>query len=131
MEDIGEVLKLLRGKAREVEIVLAASWKYDFLREAAKQAEAGTKLREALGRAIRALPKELRAEAGRLMPKIVKDPRVLNLLVPREVEERAIREAREFLEKELGVKIVIALEEESKEPKARQALPAKPAIIVR
>ena len=131
MEDIGEVLKLLRSRAREVEVVLAASWKYDFLREAAKQAEAGAKLREALGKVIRALPKELRAEAGRLMPRIVKDPRVLNLLVPREVEERAIREAREFLEKELGVKMVIALEEESKEPKARQALPAKPAIIVR
>ncbi len=44
-------------------------------------------------------------------------------------EEKALREAKDFIEKELGIEIVINPEED-KGGKKKQAMPLKPAVFV-
>ena len=45
-------------------------------------------------------------------------------------EAEAIKEAKTFLESELGVKITVESEERSTNEKAQRALPLKPSIVL-
>lgn len=68
-------------------------------------------------------------QVARVAMRFLKDQKILTMTVDPELEERAIREAREFLSKEIGLQVEIFNERECSESKAAQALPAKPAII--
>ena len=67
----------------------------------------------------------------KLIPKYVKTGSV-PAVTSQEIENQAINHAKEFLSQEYSeaeIKIINA--EDSQEPKASQALPAKPAILIK
>ena len=131
IEDIKDILGILKAKPSEVVVAVAAPWKYFFVSAIKREVEKGAKLREAAGKAIKELPREQRKVAGRVIPIITSNPRILELLVSREEEERILREAAQFISREVGVKVRVTSEEEAVKlhRKASQALPARPAII--
>ena len=47
------------------------------------------------------------------------------------MEIKALEEAKEFLEREFKAKVIIELEENSSEDKAKNSLPGKPAIVLK
>ncbi|RLE86710.1 MAG: hypothetical protein DRJ49_07465, partial [Thermoprotei archaeon] len=62
---------------------------------------------------------------------IIKRAEILELMISREVEKKIITEAKDFIRKELELEDVYVIdEEECIGPKARQALPARPTIIL-
>ncbi|MEB3851478.1 MAG: leucine--tRNA ligase, partial [Desulfurococcales archaeon] len=128
LEDAREVLRFAR-QARRLHVIVAAEWKYR-LYEAVERArrEGAPGLRDAVRTALESLPREERGPAGRLVPLIMRFPETLARLVPREAELEALRGAAEFLSRELGVEVVVEVEEESVAPKRGQALPGKPAL---
>ncbi|MEM3137048.1 MAG: leucine--tRNA ligase [Thermofilaceae archaeon] len=131
LDDIKEVLKLIRDTPKEVLIAIAAEWKFKFLLTAAEEMRKGLDLRNALKIAINTLDPQLRGQAGKLIETIVRNPKVIQLLIKPELERKALESAAVFYERELGVKVVVANESEVKLPSSKIALPARPAILVR
>ena len=128
LEDAREVLKFAKH-ARRLVVTVAAEWKYRVLEEIARARAESQTLREAVRKAMDAMPSELRGKAGRLVSSVIKYPEVLQRLVPREEEVEALREAAGFIARELGIEdVMVEVEEESDSPKRFQALPGKPAI---
>ncbi|MEN2999532.1 MAG: leucine--tRNA ligase [Acidilobaceae archaeon] len=125
LEDAREVLRLVK-RAERLRVTVAAAWKYQLCSAMAQELPAGQS--EAIRRAIRKVsgvePKQLAQAAQR----VAANAELLQLLVPRSLEIETLREAEEFLSRELGVEVKVELEEESSSPKRGLALPAKPAL---
>lgn len=133
LEDIQELLKVVGSeKINELVIVLPSRWKYDFLERIKSNLKTHGKLQQAIREALRQLPTESQKQAGSLIEIIVKNSEILDLLVNPDLEERALFDAREFFEQVTQKKIIMLHEDEASDTsKARQALPARPAIIVK
>jgi len=129
LEDVREVLALVKGTPREALLIVAAEWKYAFAKRVSELTGKGVPLRDALRSVLSSLEPGLRKQAGRLVEAYAKNPNLLQLLIPREVEYKALSTAASFYERELGVRVKVLLEEESGEV-GKVPLPARPAILV-
>jgi gentisate 1,2-dioxygenase len=129
LEDVREVLALVKGTPREALLIVAAEWKYAFAKRVSELTGKGVLLRDALRSVLSSLEPGLRKQAGRLVEAYAKNPNLLQLLIPREVEYKALSSAASFYERELGVRVKVLLEEESGEV-GKVPLPARPAILV-
>jgi len=70
-------------------------------------------------------------DISRIVPSMAKDPSKLPMIVTSQEQEFiALNECKRFLEQEFKTSIEIIKAEDSKEQKARQAMPGKPAILV-
>lgn len=131
LEDASEVIRLLKKKPKTMKIILASSWKYEFMKRVEEKVKKGAKVSDALRETF----KEVRIPDKRLMGSIAsiitKRTDILNLLVSPEYERKVIMDASDFIKRELNLEnVYIEKEEESHEPKAKQALPARPVIII-
>ncbi len=120
MDDVKEVLKFVESP-KVVYVAFAEDWKV----EVAKMVSKAKSVREAMGEVMkreefRAMAKEVSSFVKRVLKEGV-------FYV--EDEKRVIEENLDFLERELGVKIVLD-EEKVPAEKRKQALPGKPAIYV-
>jgi len=71
------------------------------------------------------------AECAKLVPGLVKNPaKIQNLVLTQEKELHILFENKDYFSEELHTKVEFMKAEESKEFKAQQALPGKPAIFV-
>jgi len=130
--DIHQVKKLTNtAKPKKITLYLAQPWKYQFfnkLKEAMKQTR---KMPEIIKQI---LTEELKPHAktiNKMIPKYLKDPSKLpEHKIDRETELEAIEHAHQRLEQEFKSPIQIIKEEETKENKAKQAMPGKPAILI-
>jgi leucyl-tRNA synthetase len=121
IEDIREVKKLVEGKPKEVDIIIAAKWKFDLVEKVRKGEK--VELRELLEK----FEEKEREKVIKFYKKLLmlkETPAILS----REKEIEITKEAAELLEKEAGAKITITVEENSGLEKAKQAEPFKPAI---
>jgi leucyl-tRNA synthetase len=121
IEDIREVKKLVEGKPKEVDIIIAAKWKFDLVEKVRKGEK--VELRELLEK----FEEKEREKVIKFYKKLLmlkETPTILS----REKEIEITKEAAELLEKEAGAKITITVEENSGLEKAKQAEPFKPAI---
>ncbi len=130
LDDCREVLSLVKGKPRRLKVILASDWKYSFAEIVREALEKKGKVREAVKIGIDSLEPMRKGEAGRLAQLISRDPGILELLVPSDLERKAIHEATEFLSRELSLPIVVELEDGNPEAKAKLSLPSRPSIIV-
>ena len=68
----------------------------------------------------------------KIVPRLLKDIKKINTnALGSKKEKEILSEAKDFLKEEFSAKIEIVLEKQSKEPKAKQAMPGKPAIILK
>jgi len=109
---------------------VAAPWKYSVVADMAVLVSQGLSLRDA-AKAVMGkdygVPKEALAKVTQA---VARSPKVLDLLVERDLEHRALKEATEFFSKEFGLPVRVELEEESRLPRKDLSLPGKPAIYV-
>ena len=130
LDDAREIMRLIKGTPNELVIVVADEWKYRFLRGVLSEVERGAELREALRKAISSIEPKLRAQAGKMIGVIMKNPRPLQLLVKPEVEWEALNSAVKFYERELSVRVKVVKEGSYPLPRGKVPLPARPSIIV-
>lgn len=125
VDDAREVLKVVK-QARGIKVTVAAKWKYDVARRIKEETSKGL----AMGEAVRSVIREARdrERVAQIAQAIMKSPEVLNTLIERDLEYEVLREARDFISRELGVEVEVDVEEESLSPKKSLALPGKPAI---
>jgi leucyl-tRNA synthetase len=128
--DINSVLKLAKiDKPKTIRIFLAQQWKYDLLDKLRKTMEKTKDFKEIMKKVMEGSLKQHGTDITKIMPRYIKAGSVPDTLLP-EQELKALKDSKKFLEQEYGCEIKIEKADKSKEAKAAQAMPAKPAILV-
>ncbi|WP_456395579.1 leucine--tRNA ligase [Thermococcus sp.] len=124
IEDIKEIIRVAKIEdAKRAYIYTAPEWKWRVLEVVAEKRDFKGAMTELMK------DPEMRKhgkEVSRLIQRLIKD-RAFD--VKRISEENALREAKDFMEKELGVEIIINPEED-RGGKKKAAMPLKPAVFV-
>ncbi|MBW2963504.1 leucine--tRNA ligase [Candidatus Woesearchaeota archaeon] len=131
--DINSVLKLTKKqKPEKITLFLAADWKYSFISELKKLMQETRNIGEIIKKILTPELKPYAKDITNMIPKFIKDPSKLpEYDLDQESEISALKESQKLLEEEFKSEIEIIKEQDSKEPKAKQALPGKPAILIR
>ena len=70
-------------------------------------------------------------DVANIVPKILNDiTKLPRVLVDRQIEINNFSDTKEYIGKMFGCEIEIVKEEESKEPKAKNAMPNKPGVVL-
>ncbi|AHF79638.1 leucine--tRNA ligase [Thermococcus paralvinellae] len=124
IEDIKEIIKVAKLEdAERAYIYTAPEWKWKVAEIVAEKRDFKAVMSEVMK------DPEMRKkgkEVANLVNKLIKE-RAFE--IKRIDEEKALREAKDFIEKELGLEIIINPEED-KGGKAKQAMPMKPAVFI-
>ncbi|MDG6257377.1 MAG: leucine--tRNA ligase [Methanomicrobiaceae archaeon] len=132
-EDIEAIMKLIQIEPTSITLFVAPSWKQQIFSTIAASSDRTQVMREimkdeemrARGKAATDAAKQITNLIHRLPPQLVEQ------LAASPVDETAVFEAaKEFLEREFGVRMAIVEAGESAHPKAPAALPFKPAIVI-
>ena len=132
MADINAVLKLAKIDApKTITLVLSPQWKYQLFKNLKQIFTETRDFKEILIKAMTPNLKQYGKDIAKILPKYVKLGSVPDV-ADQSLESQALKHAQEFLSKRYGnAQIEIIQAEKSKEPKASQALPSKPAILVK
>lgn len=128
VEDIKNIENVAKIKAKKATIIIAANWK----RKAYLIAKEEKNLERAIKKCfeIREI-KERSDEAIKFLKQIGKNIHSLQEILEQEEEIKTIENAKSFISKELNLEeLIFVKEEEAKHPKASQAIPLKPAIVL-
>lgn len=129
LEDTREILGLIKGVPKAVEIIVAAEWKHGFAHKVSKLVTEGMSVRDAVRSSMSELDPQKRKQASKLAEAYAKNPSLLQWVIPHDLELKALKSAAEFYHGELGVEIKVHSEEEVS-PREKVPLPGRPAIIV-
>lgn len=151
MEDIRAIKELVKlDKVTSVELIVAESWKYDFYQKLKEQTARTRVTADILKAVMQTELKKYGGEITRLIPKLI--DKLPELVLDQESEFKILTEAQKFLETEFSCITRITKAEELAQPQARsaqrseqdhskgepnreakaeQALPGKPAIILK
>jgi leucyl-tRNA synthetase len=131
MEDITSVLKLVKIKPEKITLFVSLPWKYELFKLLAKKVKQTRNPKEVLGFIMQnSKMKKYGKEISKFVPKLVTSNRVPEKVASANEEVLWIKDAKVFLEEEFKVNIEIIKAEDSKEAKAGQASPMRPAILV-
>jgi leucyl-tRNA synthetase len=130
ISDIKDILNLVKiKKPGKITIIIAENWKYDFMKKLKKEVEKT----HSIGEIIKAvMDKQHGKEISQLVPRLVKDrARIPAAVTSQKQEFEALEQSKDMFKKEFKADIEIIPAEKSKEPKAKQAMPGKPAILIK
>jgi len=133
INDIANVIKLAKvAKPEQIKLFVADDWKHEFLEQIKKQLEATRNPGEIIKALMQTDLKKHGQVITKQIPKIVKNPGIIpEVKSHQEAEYQFLIDSKEFLEKEHGCEVEIINEKDSEEAKAKQAMPGKPAILVK
>lgn len=128
--DIRNVLKLAKvDKPKEITLLISAEWKYDFFKNLKSSMEETRNVGDLIKKTM---VKEYAKDISSLIPKIVKDPsRIPPVVLDQKTELDALNKNIDLIKTEFKTEVSVVKAEDSKESKALQAVPGKPAIIVK
>jgi len=130
-KDIAYLLNLIKiEKPKKLTLFVSEKWKYKFFKELKREIE---KTRDISAIMKSVIPKfrENSKDASKLIPLIVKNPgRIPAVILDQDTEISLLNNSKKLFEDEFKSAVEIIRSEYSKEAKARNAMPGKPAIIV-
>jgi len=132
LSDIRQVQELTgKPELKKITFILPAEWKYKFFKELKKHMEKTRNVGDILKAIMTTALKKHGADISKLVPKLVKSPaRIPKIILSQKEEIKNIKDAEKEIREQFKVKLEIIPEEKSKEAKAKQAMPGKPAIVV-
>ncbi|MFH1849878.1 MAG: leucine--tRNA ligase [archaeon] len=127
--DIASVMELAKiTKPGQIRLFVSPKWKYAFFEKFKKESEKTRNISDLI-RSLIILGHE--KEISQTIPRLLKDPTKLpKVVLDQRTELAALKNAKDSLVKAFGCPVAIIPADESKEPKALQAMPGKPAIIL-
>ncbi len=131
--DIIEVLRLAKiARPKKITIIIASAWMYDFVQKLKDALLVTRNQGEITKQIMQGDFKKYGNQIMKLLPRLLKDEsKIPQVVLSSEIEFKSISLEQQRLEKEFGCVIEILPAEKSQHPKAAQALPAKPAIVVK
>jgi leucyl-tRNA synthetase len=127
--DVITVLELAKiEKPKEIKLFVGDDWKYKLYKIVADKLSETRDVGEIQKSVMATELKKFGKDIVRMIPRIIENPP--KIVLNQEKELKKIKESKERIEKEFKCKVEVIKEADSKEQKARQALPGKPAIII-
>lgn len=127
-DDITAILKLVKmEKPKKIDIFVASGWKRKLREIAAQEKKFDTAMKAAMADAE---IKPHAAEVAKVLMSYIKNVGSLGETAPEKFELEALESAVKLLEEEFGAAVSFCMEEETAIPKAKNALPGKPSILV-
>jgi len=133
IEGMRNVLNLARlEKPKKFTLFAPEEWSYELFNLISKEIRVTRNIGEIMKRVLEEEKLKVKGkEVGKMVMSLVKDPSKIPSLVTSQKEElAALKEAKNFLEKEFECKVEIVRAEDSQHPKAQSAMPGKPGILV-
>ncbi len=130
--DINNVLKLIKiEKPKKITIIISPKWKYQFMKIFKKEVEKTRDVKSLMSECMKDDLKQYGKDVSKLIPSLLKDAsKVPQEVLTQEIEFKNLEESKEFIEKEFSCKVNIEKAEQSKQEKAKNAFPSKPAILI-
>lgn len=126
IEDILAVKKLVKFSPKKATLYVAEPWKFDLFTELKK--EKNTNPSELMK--TYSIQYKHGQDLFKLLQAFSQRKLNLNLTTTHKKEISFLKEASDFISKETALNVVIADAENSKEPKSKQSIPGKPAIVL-
>ena len=126
ISDVAEIEKIVKIKPKKAVIFIADDWKFSVYETVLKNKEKDV---NEITKKIMSTGKYGKATIG-FIQSLYKKISELKPLISRKNQSEILEEAKKFLEKEVGCKLEIEYAEKNKDPKARQANPQKPGILL-
>ncbi|MBI2654910.1 leucine--tRNA ligase [Candidatus Woesearchaeota archaeon] len=130
-KDIYAILKLSKiEKPKKIRLFVSEKWKYNFMENMKKELEKTKDIGHIIKNLMQTELKKYGAEISRLAPQLAKNSsRIPMFVLDQKTELKLMREAVELYKEEIKCDFDVLSAENSKEPKAKQALPGKAAIL--
>ncbi len=130
--DINTVKELLNfDSLKKVQIIVSASWKFDFMRLFKEELAKTRDVSEIIKVLMQTDLKRYGQEISKLVPKFVADPgKISDVVLDQDREIKQMESHIDFLKEEFSAEIEVIKAEDSQEQKAKSAMPGKPAILV-
>ena len=132
-KDIQDVLQLIKvDKPEEIKLIVSSSWKYDFVKLFKEAIKESRNPKDIIAKIMATDLKKHGGDVMKMIPLFLKDESKLpKAVINIDDEKENLNNIKESIEKEFNSKIVIELADESKEQKAKNASPGKPAILIK
>ena len=132
ISDISNVLKLIKvDKSKKITLIVSLKWKYQFMNLFKKEVEKSRDVKVLMGSCMVGELKKYGNDISKMIPALLKDAsKVPSEILSQDIEFKNLMEANELISKEFGCEIIVERAEDSKEGKAKNASPSKPAIVV-
>ncbi len=130
--DISAVKKIANmEQINKITLIVSPQWKYELYAKLKAEMEITRNPGDILKLLMATDLKKYGQDITRIVPAIVKDPSKLpTTILDEKTELGALEAAASKLSEEFGAKVEVVAAEKSKEPKARNAAPGKPAIVL-
>ena len=128
--DIKSIMILAKiVKPKKIKLIVSPEWKYALFEMLKKILNETRDQKEIIQKIMASDLKVYGQEIMKIVPSVIKDmSKMPEVLLPPEEEMDALKKTKTF--EEFGCEIEIESAEKSKEQKAKQAMPGKPAILV-
>jgi len=132
ISDINAVIELTGKKPKQITLFIAEKWKYAFVKEMKKLLEKTRDTGEIMKKIMAKNEfKKFGKDISTLVPKLIKDnSKIPEIVLDQKIEFDALKDAK-LLKETFKANIKIEKAEDSKEPKAKQAMSSKPAILIK
>lgn len=130
--DINNLLKLMKIlKPMAIKLFIAEQWKHDFYAAVKDQFEKTKNVGEIMKNLMQTDLRKRGEIVTKMVPKLVAEPgRIPHHILGQKKELAAFTALKDQLAKQFGCTVEIVKEQDSTEPKAKNALPGKPAIVI-
>jgi leucyl-tRNA synthetase len=128
ISDINQVIKLVGKKPEKIKIFVCEEWKHDLfniIRDSEDKRDIKSLIKQSMK--LDSIKKNGK-QATRIIQSITKDPS--KLIKSTKEEYKALSESKDFIREKFNAEIEVINAKDSKEIKAKNALPGKPGIII-
>ena len=131
-KDIIEILRLTSMEnPKKITLFVADKWKYDFMENLKNEIKKTRNLNELIKALMSTDLKIYSHQITKLVPKLINDEtKIPQVVLSQDIEFHALNDASKNYENEFKCKVEVMVADKAKEIKAKQALPAKAAILV-
>ncbi|MFC1741036.1 leucine--tRNA ligase [Nanoarchaeota archaeon] len=129
IKDIRGILELVKiQNPKSITLIVSEAWRYDFMKRLKQELDSTFNP----GELIRAcMDKEHGQDISKLVPKLVKDrSKIPDIVTSQDEEFDALDKNKDLFWEEFKAEITVVKAEDCDNPKAKNAMPGKPAILV-
>jgi len=133
ISDIRKVLELAKISApKKITLIVSETWKYRFMELFKKKIEETREFKPIIEAMLKESTLKPHAqEIQKIIPSLLKNPsKIPSVVLDQKTEKDNFDKIKENIKKEFDAGVEILIAEESKDPKAKNAMPGKPAIVV-
>ncbi len=132
MSDIDAVMKMAKIQSpKQIKLIISEKWKYEYFNKLkeilSKTFNVGDVMKQIMSTHLKSHGQDIM----KMTPLLVKDQsRIPKIVLDQDKEFKAFKETLKSIENVFKAPVILEKAEESKEAKARQANPGKPAIVI-